>query len=118
MNERRLARLQEQIKQRLAEVLQRDLADPKLGLVTITRIELDSEFTQCRAYWSVMARVDPAKEQRSAAATAVRAAEGRVASASASSARSLHTRTIPHLEFVFDEGIARRDPHQPAAARS
>ena len=55
MNERRLARLREQIKQKLAQVLQRDLADPKLGLVTITRIELDKEFTQCKAYWSVIA---------------------------------------------------------------
>ena len=55
MNDRRLARLAEQIKQRLATVLQRDLADPKLGLVTISRIELDKEFTQCKAYWSVIA---------------------------------------------------------------
>ena len=55
MNERRIARLQEQIKQRLAEVLQREIADPKLGLVTITRVELDREFTQCKAYWSVIA---------------------------------------------------------------
>ena len=55
MNERRIARLQEQIKHRLAEILQRDLADPKLGLVTITRVELDKEFTQCKAYWSVIA---------------------------------------------------------------
>ena len=29
MNDRRIARLQEQIKQRLAELLQRDVADPK-----------------------------------------------------------------------------------------
>jgi len=49
MNERRIQRLQEQIKQRLAEVLQRDIADPKLGLVTIARVELDAEFTICRA---------------------------------------------------------------------
>ena len=43
MNDRRIARLQEQIKQRLAELLQRDVADPKLGFVTISRVELDAE---------------------------------------------------------------------------
>ena len=34
---------------------QRDIADPKLGLVTIARVELDAEFTICKAYWSVIA---------------------------------------------------------------
>ncbi|MBL8730862.1 MAG: 30S ribosome-binding factor RbfA [Planctomycetes bacterium] len=103
MNERRLQRLQEQIKQRLAEVLQRDLADPKLGLVTITRVEVDSEFTQCRAYWSVLAG-DPAKEQR-----ARRDSDSVLQKARGLCQRELgkvlHTRTVPHLEFVFDEGI-------------
>ena len=50
MNERRISRLQEQIKERLAEILLRDLADPKLGMVTITRVELDSEFTHCKEF--------------------------------------------------------------------
>lgn len=104
MNERRIARLQEQIKQRLAEVLQREINDPKLGLVTITRVELDSEFTTCKAYWSVVAPTEAAEAKARLESEAVlRRASG---FCQREVGKALHTRTIPHLEFLFDEGIA------------
>ncbi|MCK5941478.1 MAG: 30S ribosome-binding factor RbfA [Planctomycetes bacterium] len=102
MNERRLARLANQIKQRLAVVLQRELADPKLGLVTITRIELDKEFTQCKAYWSVLAPTGKEQIARRESAEVLDRARG---FCQREVGKVLHTRTIPHLEFRFDEGI-------------
>ena len=104
MNERRIQRLQEQIKQRLAEILQRDLADPKLGLVTISRVELDSEFTTCKAYWSVFAptAIGEARAKADSAAVLQRAR----GFCQREVGKSLNTRTVPHLEFVHDEGIA------------
>ncbi len=104
MNERRIQRLQEQIKQRLAEILQRDLADPKLGLVTISRVELDAEFTLCKVYWSVIAPTSTgeAKARRDSQEVLTRAS----GFLQREIGKSLHTRTIPHVEFVFDPGIA------------
>jgi ribosome-binding factor A len=104
MNERRIARLQEQIKQRLATVLQREIADPKLGLVTVTRIELDAEFTLCKAYWSVLAptSVGEHKARRDSEEVLSRAR----GFCQREVGKALNTRTVPHLEFVFDEGIA------------
>jgi ribosome-binding factor A len=104
MNERRLARLQEQIKERLATILQRDLADPKLGLVTITRVELDPEFTQCKAYWSVIAPT-AAGEAKAKAQSAEVLARAR-SLCQREMGKGLATRTVPHLEFVHDEGIS------------
>lgn len=103
MNDRRIARLQEQIKQRLAEVLQREIADPKLGLVTVTRIELDAEFTLCKAFWSVIATSasGEAKARRDSEEVLQRAR----GFCQREIGKSLNTRTIPRLEFVFDEGI-------------
>ncbi|MFY9341079.1 MAG: 30S ribosome-binding factor RbfA [Planctomycetota bacterium] len=103
MNERRISRLQEQIKQRLAEILQRDLADPKLGLVTISRVELDAEFSHCTAYWSVLA-VGGRSEQRARADSEQVLVRAR-GFCQREVGKSLNTRTVPHLEFVFDEGI-------------
>lgn len=102
MNERRLARLTQQIKQRLAEVLQRDIADPKLGLVTITRVELDTEFTSCKAYWSVLSGSDQDGKARRESAGVLNRARG---FCQREMARVLHTRSVPHLEFLFDESI-------------
>jgi ribosome-binding factor A len=98
MNDRRIARLQEQIKESLALVILRDLGDPKLGLVTITRVEVDSEFTQCKAYWSVLGD-DKARRENEGV---LRRARGLCQRAIA---KSIHTRSVPHLEFVYDEGI-------------
>jgi ribosome-binding factor A len=104
VNERRLARLQEQIKERLASILQRDLADPKLGLVTITRVELDSEFTQCKAFWSVLAPTTAGEARaRQQSAEVLARARGLC---QREMGKALNTRTVPHLEFVHDEGIA------------
>lgn len=98
MKERRIARLQEQLKQRIAEVLLRELRDPALGLVTITRVQLDSEFTLCRAFWSVIG----GKGDRARNARALDRARGFV---QREMSHGLHTRTTPRLEFVFDESI-------------
>ena len=43
MNERRIARLQEQIKVRVAQVVNNEMSDPRRGLITITRVKLDRE---------------------------------------------------------------------------
>jgi ribosome-binding factor A len=98
MNPRRVARLQQQIKQRIAEVLLRDLQDPRIGLVTITRVELDRECTQCKVYWSVLSE----KDRGSSASTLERARSFIQREVE----KTLHTRTAPRLEFHFDESIA------------
>ncbi|HZT56704.1 MAG TPA: 30S ribosome-binding factor RbfA [Burkholderiaceae bacterium] len=99
MNDRRLQRLQEQIKARVAEILQRDLQDPKLGIVTVSRVELDREFTQCTVYWSALGSD---KEQRRTQAALQRARSFVQRAVGV----TLHTRTVPRLLFVFDPSIA------------
>lgn len=99
MNERRISRLQEQIKHCLAQVLLRDLGDPKLGMVTITRVELDSEFTQCKAFWSV---IGDDKQQKQSAGV-LRRARGLCQRAIGKAVRA---RSLPHLEFHYDQGIS------------
>lgn len=99
MNERRIARLQEQIKERLAQVLLRDIADPHLGFVTITRVALDTEFTTCKAYWSVIGTDQQQKKSEEVLRKARGLCQREVG-------KSLHTRTTPRLEFVYDEGIS------------
>jgi ribosome-binding factor A len=98
MNERRLARLQEQIKARIAEILMRDMADPKLGLVTITRVELDAEFTTCKVFWSALGD----EKARARTNGVLQRARGFV---QREVGKDLHTRTVPRLEFIFDQRI-------------
>lgn len=98
MNERRIARIQELIKERVAEVVQQELSDPKAGMITITRVAVDRELALCRIYWSVLGdeRVRRTNER------ILERARGFVRRQIAA---VLTTRTVPQVAFVHDESI-------------
>lgn len=99
MNERRIKRLQELIKARVAEVVSFELADPRRGLITITKVELDRELAQCKVYWSVLGDEKERKLNAHMLDHATSYVQREVAAV-------LHTRTVPRVRFVFDESIA------------
>jgi ribosome-binding factor A len=99
MNERRVHRLESMIKAKVASVLVRDMSDPRLGLVTVTRVELDRELTLCKVFWSVLG----GEKERRVNERVLRHAGGWVRREIAD---ILHTRTVPRVQFVFDERIA------------
>ena len=98
MNERRVHRLEHQIKARVAEVLQREIADPQLGFVTVSGVELDREIKLCKVFWSILG----SKRDRHSSQQALDRANGFIRR---HIAQVLHTRTVPTVRFVFDESI-------------
>jgi ribosome-binding factor A len=70
--------------------------------VTITRVELDREFTQCKAYWSVIASTGNEERARRDSGQVLSRARG---FCQKELGKALHTRTVPHLEFRYDGGI-------------
>jgi ribosome-binding factor A len=98
MNERRVHRLENQIKARVAEVLQQEIADPKLGFVTVSGVELDREIKLCKVYWSILGD----QRDRHQSQEALDRANGFIRR---QIAQVLHTRTVPVVRFVFDESI-------------
>ena len=99
VKERRIARLAELIKERVAEILNHEMADPRLGFVTVTRVELDRELTTCKVYWSCLGK-DTARSLNEHALNHARGFIQR------EMAGILSTRSVPELRFVFDESIA------------
>lgn len=98
MNERRIERLQSQIKARVADVISQEMADPRRGLITITRVQLDRELQTCKIYWSVLGdeKVRRLNEHMLEHATGFVRRE---------IARLLSTRSVPQVRFLFDESI-------------
>ncbi|MCC6669749.1 MAG: 30S ribosome-binding factor RbfA [Planctomycetes bacterium] len=99
MNERRIARLEEQIKERLAEVLLREIADPRLGMVTITRVKLDREMVTATVSWSCLAT---STGERSKQEHLLEHARGFL---QREVAKALTTHKVPQLRFRYDESI-------------
>ena len=98
MEPRRIERLQEFIKARVAEILLRNVADPKLGMVTITRTKLDREMESCKIYWSIIGDAKVRRQNQGALNRARAYIQRELAS-------TLTTRTVPRLSFEFDESI-------------
>jgi ribosome-binding factor A len=88
----------EEIRALIAEILQRDLQDPRLKMVTCTRVQLTSDLRSAKVYVSVLA---PPEEQRRSLASLERAA-GFVRRRLA---QRLAIRLVPEVAFVFDPAV-------------
>ena len=95
----RMRRVNTAIRQVVAEAIQRELADPRLGLVTVTGAEASSDLRAAKVYFTVL---EP--RRRGASEEALEAARGVL---QARVAAELRTRNTPQLRFVYDETPAR-----------
>jgi len=98
MARRRVARLGEQFRREITEILQREVKDPRVGFVTITAVDVTPDLYHARVYVSIMgdeARKAEALEGLDAAAPFIRGELG----------QRLHIRRTPELHFEIDRSL-------------
>lgn len=101
MASRRIARLNEQIRADVADLIAREMKDPRLaGLVTVTAVDLSPDLRNARVYISVLG----SEEERNRTLAAIRNAAGFLRS---QLAVRLTTKHAPELHFVSDTSIER-----------
>lgn len=94
---RRHDRLADQIQSEVAEMLEGELKDPRIGFATVTRVELSPDLGHARVLVSVLGD-DEVREQTLAG---LASATGYVRR---ELAQRLRLRRAPELTFVFDRG--------------
>jgi len=97
-SKQRIERLSRLILRRAGEVVTQELKDPRLGLVTISRVKLAEDLKTAQIFWSVYGD----ETERSRSAHALDHARGHVQSEIAS---IMHTRVTPVISFHYDESI-------------
>ena len=100
---KRLARLNEQLKREISELVHRKVRDPRVGPVTITNVEVAGDLSSARVYVRAQNTNDGLGESLvglEAAAAFLRGELGRL----------LHLRRVPELRFQKDHSLdqARR----------
>ena len=95
---RRIERLRQLIHEVAAQALQREISDPRMGFVTITRVKLGSDLHDATIYWSSLGT----EAQKRTTARALEDATGLVQSLVA---KALQTRTTPTLTFRHDPSM-------------
>jgi ribosome-binding factor A len=92
------ARIADQIQRSLAELIRTEVRDPRVGLVTLTGVELSRDQSHAKVFYTVMG---PDAE---AAGEGLARAAGFLRSALA---HQLTIRKVPELHFEFDESVER-----------
>jgi ribosome-binding factor A len=95
-------RVADQIRSEVASMLAREVHDPGIGFVTITRVTVTPDLQHARIHYTALgddkARTNTAKALGRAAAFLRRQIGSR-----------LRLRRVPELEFHYDESIAGQD---------
>jgi ribosome-binding factor A len=101
MTKRGILRLNEQIRDTLADLLHREMRDPRLGgVISITGVDTAPDLTVSKVYISVLG----SDEEAADALRALRHAAGYLRR---ELGPRLRTRRLPALEFHLDTSIAR-----------
>ena len=98
MNPIRHAQVASRIQERLAEVLASEMKDPRARFITVTRVSLAADLTQCSVFYSVLGD----EGDKSAVAHLLDHARGFL---ERQVRRVARTRVSPHLFFKYDESI-------------
>ena len=93
-------RLNHQLQQEIAMIIQRELKDPRLGFVTITKVELSNDLSHAKVAFSCLGGL----EERTRSQEALDHAVGFIRSLVK---KRLRLKIIPELVFRYDETIAQ-----------
>ena len=91
----RSSRVAEQVQRELAELIRLELKDPRVGLITLTGVELTPDYAHAKVYFTTLA---PTAERQEVEA-GLRRELG----------RRIRIHTLPELHFIFDESVERGD---------
>lgn len=97
---RRILRLQQLILEIVAETIQREVRDPRVGVVSVTRVKLSPDLTAARVYWSALGEEGTIR-------TTQRGLEDALPMIQRSVASGLRTRVTPRLALQFDDTLAK-----------
>ncbi|MDO5623700.1 MAG: 30S ribosome-binding factor RbfA [Pseudomonadota bacterium] len=91
-------RVADQIQRDLAELIARELKDPRVGMVTINAVEVTPDYAHAKVFFSLLTG-DPDETQEALNHAAGHLRNGLF--------KRLHIHTVPTLHFIFDRTTER-----------
>ncbi len=98
----RSSRVAEQIQRELAELIQLELKDPRVGLVTLTGVDLTADYAHAKVYYTTLAEAGA----RQGIEAGLRRASGFLRR---ELGRRVRIHTLPELHFIYDASVERGD---------
>jgi ribosome-binding factor A len=95
-------RVGEEIRHELAELIAREVHDPGIGFLTITRVRMTPDLQSARVYYTTIGDSNARKESGRALGRATPFLRRQIG-------KRVRLRHVPQLEFFYDESIERQD---------
>jgi ribosome-binding factor A len=96
----RAARIADQIQRDLSGLIREEIKDPRVGLVTITAVDVNRDLSHAKVYISSLADATSTEHSVEALQHAAGFLRGKLA-------RILKGRSVPHLHFLYDGSVER-----------
>lgn len=96
----RAQRIAEQIQREMAELIRLELKDPRVGLVTITGVEVTQDYEHAKVFFTLLGEAQQAADSL----VGLQRAAGFLRS---QLSRRMQLRIIPQLHFIYDESVER-----------
>src|SRR5713226_5804570 len=95
-------RVADQIRSELALLLAREVHDPGIGFVTLTRVQVSADIQQARVFYTALGDEHARKNTARALERAVPFLRRHIGS-------RLRLKRVPELKFLYDESIEGQD---------
>lgn len=100
MSQARAQRVADQIQRDLAVLLQREVKDPRLGIVTVSAVEVTSDLQNAKVFVTFLGKDDEQEIKQ-----ALEVLSGAAGFLRSQLAKSIRMRSVPSLRFLFDKSI-------------
>jgi ribosome-binding factor A len=98
----RVERIAEQLREEVGQIVSTEIADPDVGLVTVTRVKISPDLSLARVYWTALG--DEAERKKTQKALARAAAYVRHLLS-----MRMSLRRSPEVQFVYDRSVAAQE---------
>jgi ribosome-binding factor A len=96
----RHARIADQIQRELAELVRTEVRDPRVGMVTLTGVEVSRDQSHAKVFFTILGPEAAARDASEGLARAAGFLRSQLA-------HRLSTRSVPELHFEHDESVER-----------
>ena len=96
----RKLRIEELIQREIATLIQKEIKDPRIGMVTVSGVDISPDLKHAKIYVSLLGEEKDRDSSISALNHAARFLRHELA-------RRLYLKVIPAIRFLYDESIAR-----------
>lgn len=96
----RSRRIAEQIQRELSEVIRLELKDPRVGMITITDVEVSRDYSHAKVFFTLLGDSSKVEETTAGLLRAAGFLRSQLA-------QRLKLRIVPQLQFKFDVSVER-----------